>query len=42
MDYNLIEDCVETVPMEALKIAKILGVDGKLLEKALDYLEKKQ
>jgi DNA mismatch repair ATPase MutS len=38
LDYNLIEDTVEQVPMEALKIAKILGIDQVLLEKAEKYL----
>jgi len=38
MDYNLIEDAVEQVPMEALRISKILGVNKALLEKAERYL----
>jgi DNA mismatch repair ATPase MutS len=38
IDYNLIEDTVEQVPMEALRIAKILGVDQTFLEKAKKYL----
>ncbi|MCL2511804.1 MAG: DNA mismatch repair protein MutS, partial [Bacteroidales bacterium] len=37
MDYTLIEDTVEQVPMEALRIAKILGVDKVLLEKAISF-----
>jgi DNA mismatch repair ATPase MutS len=40
MDYNLVEDPVEQVPMEALRIAKILGVDRLLLERAERYLIK--
>jgi DNA mismatch repair ATPase MutS len=38
IDYSLVEDDVEQVPMEALRIAKILGVDGMLLERAEKYL----
>jgi DNA mismatch repair ATPase MutS len=38
MDYSIVEDSVEQVPMEALRIAKILGVDKVLLEKAEKYL----
>jgi len=38
MDYNLIEDTIEQVPMEALRIAKILGADQILIEKAEKYL----
>ena len=38
MDYNLIEDTVEQVPMEALRIAKILGIEQSLLERAEKYL----
>jgi hypothetical protein len=41
MDYSLVEDSVEQVPMEALRIAKILGVDRVLLEKAEKYLKKR-
>ena len=39
MDYSLVEDSVEQVPMEALRIAKILGVDRELLKKAERYLK---
>jgi DNA mismatch repair ATPase MutS len=38
IDYDLIEDTAEQVPMEALRIAEILGVDKLLLEKAKKYI----
>jgi len=38
MDYSLVEENAEQVPTEALRIAKILGVDKALLEKAKKYL----
>lgn len=37
MDYSLVENNDDVVPMEALKIASILGVDSELLEKADKY-----
>jgi hypothetical protein len=40
MDYSLVEDSAEQVPMDALRIAKILGVDKILTEKAEKYLKK--
>jgi len=40
MDYSLVEESVEQVPTEALRIAKILGVDKALLKKAEGYLMK--
>jgi len=40
IDYNLIEDTVEQLPMEALRIAKILGVDNTLIERARKYLNR--
>ncbi len=37
IDYSLIENNDDIVPMEALRIASILGVDSELLEKANKY-----
>lgn len=37
MDYSLVENNDDIVPMEALRIANILGVDSELLEKADKY-----
>lgn len=42
MDYTLIEDQSYEVPMEALKIAKMLGVEHKLIETAQKFLSKNQ
>jgi len=39
IDYSLVEDTIERVPMEALRIAKILGVGGTLVERAEQYLQ---
>ena len=38
MDYSLIENNDENVPMEALKIAEVLGVDNTLLKTAKEYI----
>ena len=37
MDYSLVDNNDEIVPMEALRIANILGVDSELLERADKY-----
>ena len=37
MDYSLVENNDDIVPMEALRIAAVLGVDKQLLEKADKY-----
>jgi len=39
IDYSLIEDTHDTVPQEAMRIARILGVDKELLDKAESFLE---
>ena len=39
IDYSLVEDSVEQVPMEALRIAGILGVDETLVERAKKYIQ---
>ena len=39
IDYSLIEDTQDSVPQEAMRIARILGVDRDLLDKAENYLE---
>lgn len=38
MDYSLIENDDNNVPMEAIRIASVLGVDKTLLEKADEYV----
>lgn len=38
MDYSLVENNDSVVPMEALKIAAILGVESDLLERADNYI----
>lgn len=38
IDYSLEEDCGETVPHEAMRIAALLGVDNNLLDRAAEYL----
>ncbi len=38
MDYSLVENNEDVVPMEALRIASILGIDEELLEKADKYI----
>ncbi len=40
IDYSLMEDCDDAAPKEALRIADILGVDGELLGRAADFLDK--
>lgn len=42
MDYTLIEDQSDEVPMEALKIAQMLGVEPLLIETAQQFLLKNQ
>lgn len=37
MDYSLVENNDDVVPMEALRIAAVLGIDKQLLEKADKY-----
>jgi len=37
MDYSLVENNDDVVPMEALRIAAVLGIDEELLEKADKY-----
>lgn len=39
IDYSLIEDTLDSVPQEAMRIARILGVDNDLLDKAETFLE---
>lgn len=39
IDYSLQEDAPEKVPCEALRIARILGVDTELLDRAEAYLQ---
>ena len=39
IDYSLIEETQDSVPHEAMRIARILGVDEELLDKAENYLE---
>lgn len=38
MDYTLLEHEADDVPLEALRIASILGVDDELVEQAGRYL----
>jgi len=38
LDYNLVEDTGESLPLEALRIAGILGVDNELIERAQYYV----
>ena len=38
IDYSLIEDTLDSVPQEAMRIARILGVDEELLDKAEEFL----
>ena len=38
IDYSLIEDTHDSVPQEAMRIARILGVDEELLDKAEEFL----
>lgn len=38
IDYSLIEDNDTSVPQEAMRIARILGVDENLLDRAEIYL----
>jgi DNA mismatch repair ATPase MutS len=40
MDYSLVENNDDVVPMEALRIAAILGIDEDLLERADQYMLK--
>lgn len=40
MDYSLVENNDDAVPMEALRIAAILGIDEELLERADKYTVK--
>lgn len=39
IDYSLIEDTHDSVPQEAMRIARILGIDEELLDKAELYLD---
>ena len=39
IDYSLVEDSGDTVPQEAIRIARLLGVDNDLLDSAEHYLE---
>ena len=39
IDYSLVEDSGDTVPQEAIRIARLLGVDCDLLDSAEHYLE---
>ena len=39
IDYSLIEETQDSVPHEAMRIARILGVDEEWLDKAENYLE---
>ena len=39
IDYSLIEDTLDSVPQEAMRIARILGVDEELLDKAEEFLD---
>lgn len=39
IDYSLIEDTHHSVPQEAMRIARILGIDEELLDKAELYLD---
>lgn len=39
IDYALIEEKDDNVPHEAIRIARILGVDAAFLDRASDYLE---
>ena len=39
IDYSLIEDTHDSVPQEAMRIARILGVDEELLDKAEEFLD---
>lgn len=40
IDYSLIDDTTGVAPQEALRIAALLGVDGDLLNRAKDELQK--
>lgn len=40
IDYSLVEETTNEVPHEAIRIAEMMGVDSKLLEKARYYLNK--
>ena len=39
IDYSLIEDTHDSAPQEAMRIARILGVDEELLDKAEEFLD---
>ena len=39
IDYSLVEDSGDSVPQGAMRIARLLGVDGELLDSAEHYLE---
>jgi len=39
MNYSLLEDKGGSVPLEALNIARLLGVDGSFIDKAKKYLK---
>ena len=39
IDYSLIEDTHDSVPQEAMRIARILGIDEELLDKAEEFLD---
>ncbi len=40
MDYSLAENNTENITMQALEIAKVLGVDNELIDRANNYLSK--
>ena len=39
MDYSLIEQDADDVPLDALRIATMLGVDKELIEQATLFLK---
>jgi len=39
MNYSLIEEKEESVPMEALHIARLLGVDETFIQSAQQYVK---
>ncbi len=42
IDYSLIEDTHDSVPQEAMRIARMLGVDEELLDKAEEFLTEEE
>lgn len=39
INYSLVEDLSDSVPMEALRIARLLGVDESFIQSAQKYVK---